>query len=90
MPEVTARLRRRIERDFPDPGSAPEIARMVAEASEDERIQAAIVLGARGDLDRLRDSADLTGIDWRDVLVGGGLADEDWRECLDRVLGPAT
>ncbi len=49
MPEVTQRLRERIGRDFPAPGSAPEVARLVAECSDVERVQAAIVLWARGD-----------------------------------------
>jgi hypothetical protein len=88
MAEVTDRLRRRIERDFPEPGSADEIARIVSKASDSERIQAAIVLRASGDIVRLRDAVRLTATDWRDTLVGAGLPDDDWAETLDSALGP--
>lgn len=88
MPGVSDRLCRRIERDFPAPGSAASVAEMVAAASEAERIQAGVVFCGRGHLDRLRDACELARLDWRDVLVGAGLADEDWRSRLDTELGP--
>jgi hypothetical protein len=90
MSALTPRLQRRIERDFPDPGSAPEVARLVADASDSERIQAAIVLYARQDLLRLTHALVLAQQDWRDVVVGAELADEDWREVLDVELGRAA
>ena len=86
MEFVSRRLRTRIDRDFPAPGSADEISRLVAEASDSERIQAAIVLWADGNVERVLDSVDLTHIDWRDVLVRGGLEHEDWRDRLDAEL----
>jgi len=86
--DVSARLRTRIERDFPEPGSAQEIVRILGEASDSERVQAAIVLSARGEIARLRSSVILTGQDWRDTLVGGGLGGPDWRQRLDIELGP--
>jgi hypothetical protein len=85
---LTARLAERIHRDFEDPGSASEVCRIVSTASESERVQAAIVFWARGSIDRLRDGAALARIDWRDVLVRGELADDDWRSRLDDELGP--
>jgi len=88
MPGVSDRLRRRIEHDFPAPGSATSVAAMVAAVSESERVQAAVVFCARGHLGRLRDACQLASSDWRDVLVGAGLADEDWRSRLDTELGP--
>lgn len=88
MAALTKRLRGRIERDFPEPGSAAAVARLIAESSEAERVQAAIVLWARGDFTKLRDACRLAREDWRDVLVRGELADDDWREKLDRELGP--
>ncbi|HXW44288.1 MAG TPA: hypothetical protein VEL03_05855 [Streptosporangiaceae bacterium] len=88
MPGVSDRLRRRIEHDFPAPGSATSVAAMVAAASQSERIQAAVVFCARGQLDRLRDACQLAKLDWRDVLAGAGLADEDWQSRLDTELGP--
>jgi hypothetical protein len=88
MAAMTKRLRERIERDFPEPGSAVAAVRLVAENTEAERVQAAIVLWARGDLVRLRDACQLAREDWRDALVRGDLADDDWRTTLDAELGP--
>jgi hypothetical protein len=90
MPGVSNRLRRRIEQDSSAPGSATSAAEMVAAASESERIQAAVVFCARGRLDRLRGACELAKLDWRDVLAGAGLADEDWRSRLDTELGPGN
>jgi hypothetical protein len=52
-----------------------------------ERVQAAIVLWAQGDIARLRSSIELTGRDWRDVLVRGELAEAGWPVRLDQELG---
>lgn len=86
--QVTTRLLGRIRADFPDPGSAEEIARLLGEATKSERIQAAIVLAAKGDMKLLRYGLDLAGVDWRDVLMNGGLENEDWPARLDAELGP--
>jgi hypothetical protein len=88
MAGMTRRLRERIQRDFPEPGSAQQVSLLVSETSESERVQAAIVLWARGDLARVRDARRLAIEDWRDALVRAELADEDWRERLDAELGP--
>jgi hypothetical protein len=88
MARVTDRVRKRVEHDFPAPGSADEVARIVTEAADTERVQAAIVFWAAGDLGRLRDAVALTAQDWRDTLVRAGLADDDWTATLDAVLGP--
>ena len=85
---VTQRLARRIALDFPDAARASEVTRVVAEAANWERVQAAIVLSAGGDLQLIHDAADLAGIDWRDVLVNGGLENDDWGRRLDSELGP--
>jgi len=47
-----------------------------------------VVFCGRGDPGRLRDACELAKLDWRDVLVGAGLADEDWPSRLDTELGP--
>jgi hypothetical protein len=88
MARMTPRLLRRVRSDFPGSGSADEIARLVSDVAPSERVQAAIVLSAKGDLRKLRDSIALARSDWRDVLVRGDLADEDWTERLDSSLGP--
>jgi hypothetical protein len=85
---MTKRLRARVSRDFPDSGSAEEIVRLVEAASDDERIQAAIILAAAGDVNAIRSGVELARLDWRDALVDGGLADEDWPSLLDTALGP--
>lgn len=97
MTGTQSRLERRIQRDFPKPGSADGVLRLLAdlprragydgEMFASERAQAAIVLLAAGDLGRLRQMLDLAASDWRDLLVAVGLADEDWPEQLDSELG---
>ncbi|HEV2343083.1 MAG TPA: hypothetical protein VGS97_03250 [Actinocrinis sp.] len=98
MPELS-RLERRIRRDFPAPGSAhgiitaldrlPDEAGYGEEHFRTERIRAAIVLLADGDLSRFRDAVELAKTDWRDLLVAAGLAHADWPSLLDEALGPA-
>ncbi|MCG6566893.1 hypothetical protein C3E87_04500 [Tessaracoccus sp. ZS01] len=87
MESVSSRLGRRIASDFPDPGSAEEVTRLVARASDSERIQAAIVFAAQGDPREVLRQVELSQVDWRDVLVNGGLENEDWPALLDQQLG---
>ncbi len=86
---ISSRLRKRIRADFTEPGEATKAMRAVQRHTDDERIQAAIVLSAGGDLGRLHEAIELAEIDWRDVLVTGGLEHEDWESRLDKELGPA-
>jgi len=88
VPGASARLRRRINQDFASPGSGDEVARLVAEVSASERVQAAVVFSASGVHEQLRRAITLAKADWRDVLVAGGLADEDWSQRLEAELGP--
>ena len=90
MTDVTPRLASRVRRDFPYPGSADALIGRLATVKEGERVQAAVVLWARGDLGRFDDSLALCEVDWRDVLVRGGLADDDWPERLDAALGSSV
>jgi ketosteroid isomerase-like protein len=93
-----SRLTRRIRRDFPEPGSADEILQLLAglpdrsgsEALGTERVQAAIILCAQGDIGKLQQAVELSLTDWRDVLVAADLASEDWPAHLDQGLGPAS
>jgi hypothetical protein len=87
----TARLATKIADDFGShagdviewlTGLAPE-----AYGRQDvERVQAAMVLAAAGDWRRFTAMARLLRVDWRDVLVAGGLANADWPERLDQHL----
>ena len=97
MTDTTPRLERRIRRDFPQPGSATGVLRLLADFprqagyDEDilasERVQAAIILVASGHIGRLRQMLDLAITDWRDLLVAAGLAHEDWPQRLTEELG---
>ena len=87
--EPTARLARRVQHDF---GADAEL--VLAALAElpgyagSERVQAAMVRLARGDLGRMDVQLREARIDWRDVLVAAGLAHDDWPERLDAYLGP--
>lgn len=62
----------------------------LAEEQSRERIQAAVVLLAAGDPDKLDYNARLAEADWRDVLVFSGLGDDDWPARLDDEFGPSN
>ncbi|MFI6585188.1 hypothetical protein [Embleya sp. NPDC050493] len=98
MTTAGTRLERRIRRDFPEPGSAPEVLRILdalpdaaghdREVLRSERVRAAIVLLAEGDIGRFRRAVELAEVDWRDLLLDAELADADWPDRLDTELGP--
>jgi hypothetical protein len=82
----------RIRRDFV-PDDVAEVVSWLGGLTEDafgrqdpERIQAALVLAATGDLSRFHRLIKLLRLDWRDVLVAGGLARGDWPERLRNEL----
>jgi len=85
---VTRRVRARIERDFPDVVDAAAVTRRVSEMDESERVQAAVVLAARGDVARVEALINLAKQDWRDALVGGGLESATWPVTLATEFGP--
>lgn len=92
MAAATDRVRHRVHRDFGENSTRvltlleglPEA--LPGTPQEAERIQAALVLGAVGDLRRFDELIALARVDWRDLLVGAGLADADWREQLNLEL----
>jgi hypothetical protein len=93
VPQLTPRLRQRIEHDFP-PGSAKYVLSYLEGLSDSEyggqgreRIQAALVLASRGRRDRFESMVHLLRIDWRDVLTAGGVGQDDWHDVLDGELG---
>ena len=92
MTEVSERLRRRIARDFA-PGSSEEVVRTLVNLPPDsvggqdtERVMAAVVLSSQGHWSRFEDAVATLKMDWRDALVNGGLADEDWPSKLELAL----
>ena len=86
---ITPRLHRRIAADFA--GAAPQVVarlgRVDLGGQDGERVLAAIVLAAGGHHERIDAMIELAHVDWRDVLVAGGLAHTDWPQRLDRLLG---
>ncbi|WP_167971311.1 hypothetical protein [Lentzea indica] len=45
---------------------------------------------AEGSAERLWKAVELSALDWRDVLMNGGMAYGDWPEVLDREFGPVS
>jgi hypothetical protein len=87
---ITPRLERRIRAIAGDGADAVfELLGQVESGNQDrERVLAAVVLGAGDDVARLGRLVALSRVDWRDVLVSGGLANADWPARLDALLGP--
>ena len=89
MTELTQRLSKRIGRDFP-PGTAEKVRGYLAGLDADafgrqdpERVQAAVVLASGGEWEKFMRVFRLIEVDWRDVLVAGGLANADWPDRLN-------
>lgn len=89
---VSKRVERRVKRDF-GRGAADALSSLAQAKTGNqdvERIHAAIVLIAKGGGQRLWRAVQLSAVDWRDVLVAGGLADDDWPAVLEREFGPVS
>ncbi|SDG75545.1 hypothetical protein SAMN05216553_11157 [Lentzea fradiae] len=90
--DVSERVAARVRGDFPAE-QVDEVLREVARTEtgnqDVERVQAAVVLAARGDLERLTRLVELSHVDWRDLLMAAGLGHGNWPELLDEELGPA-
>lgn len=91
MNPVPDRVAARVRRDFHPPlveQALQELATTETGNQDAERVQAAVVLTANGDLRRLKGLVRLSHVDWRDVLMGSGLEHGDWREVLEDEFGP--
>ncbi len=88
-PGLTDRVVRRVHADFPDEAAAvlEQLTQVESGGQDRERVVAAVVVCAAGDLDALRVAVRTSQLDWRDALVAGGLAEPDWPQRLDQVLG---
>ena len=89
------RLTKRVRQDF-EPGHVKAVLDHLGTIPESlplginqhpERMQAALVLPARGDLEAFLARMRLAQADWRDALVAAGLGDGDWSARLDHELG---
>ncbi|WP_330461556.1 hypothetical protein OIB37_34610 [Streptomyces sp. NBC_00820] len=91
---ITDRLRARIGRDFPDAGAARGVegalrklaGELESSLQSPERLLTAALVIAAGDVDKFRSAVRLAREDWRDLLVAGGLANEDWPAVLEEEL----
>jgi hypothetical protein len=92
--EVSRRLTRWIESSFPAGSSEKVLAELrglpaeVIGGQDPERMQAALVIRTGGDWHAFEECLRVAHSDWRDALVGAGLADQDWPHRLDKTLGP--
>lgn len=87
---MSDRVAARVRRDFPSK-QVDEALRELASTfgsgrSSGERIRAAVVLAAKGNLRRLKALVRDSHLDFRDTLMGAGeaLAHANWREVLQR------
>lgn len=95
---VSGRIARRIERDFPagdastiavrlDAATAGPWSQTDSEAGRD-RVQAAILMIAAGDVRKLIRECEEAQKDWRDVLMAADLGYDDWAVRVGEFLGP--
>ena len=86
---VSRRLEARVRRDSADDVLArlAGLRLVQAEKQSTERILAAVVFLAAGDLDKLAYAVWVAETDWRDVLVASGLG-SSWVARLDEEFGP--
>lgn len=101
MADISGRVRRRAEADFPHHAdrvtealaglTAGVFADLARDSIHVERIQVAALVLARGDLRELDEAVALGRTDWRDLLVAAGLGDEGWEALVEEELGaPAS
>lgn len=95
---ISERIARRVGRDYPasqrdaviDLLESVELGSSASTVTDEgqERVHAAMLIVAAGNVDRLLEASALAEVDWRDVLVDAGLEHDDWRARLADVLGP--
>ena len=88
---VSDRLRRYIEAAF-EQADAPLALRLLSDwtlpvEGAGERLHAAALIRADGDVDALAEALDLGKVDYRDLLMYTGLEHEDWPKRLDELAG---
>lgn len=92
MVELTPRLRRRLDADFGQEaqGFAAELELLpesINSGQDPERIQASVLLAARGSVQEFTAMLALARMDWRDLLVSAGLENGDYAKVMRRRLG---
>jgi hypothetical protein len=87
MAPVSQRIEARVRREFTPADAERVLTRLQelhAEKQSPERLHAAVVLLARGELGRVEWAA---GIDWRDAFVWSGLG-ANWEPRVEAEFGP--
>jgi hypothetical protein len=93
---LSRRIQHRIDLDF-DVAHLDEVASSLEAFSlrnetdfggcgPDERLHAAILIRASGDIAEFRAAIELLRLDPRDVLMGTGMEHSDWRRQLSRLV----
>jgi hypothetical protein len=87
---LTPRVEHRVQQDFPGEFQLVDdiLSRLRAEGPDPERIVAAVVLAAGGELSGLVRAVELANEHPGELLVEAELANPDWPQQLDDVLGP--
>jgi hypothetical protein len=75
MTGLTEQTRRHIRAMFA-PADVDAVERALAQCEHDERIRFAAIRFSGGRLPRLREAIDLAALDWRDLLVAAGFAED--------------
>jgi hypothetical protein len=90
MPIPSPRIVERLNADFGAAAHAmltPLERLSIAQQVDAERIQAAVLLAARGNQTLFQDALEHAQEDWRDLLDRTGLADNNWRLTIDARSG---
>lgn len=90
MPVVSDRVRERIAEDFSAaaPRTLSALERLpIAPGFNPERVHAAVVLAARGNLSMYEDALEHAATDVRDLLDRTGLDGDDWRDMVTDEFG---
>jgi hypothetical protein len=88
---LTPRVERRVQGDFPGEFQLVDdiLSRLRVDTADPERIVAAVVLAADGELSGLVRAVELANGHPNELLVEAELAHPDWPQRLDDTLGPA-
>lgn len=88
---LTPRVVRRVQQDFPGEFQLVDdvLSRLQVSTLDPERVVAAVVLAARGELSGVVRGVEEANHHPDELLMGAGLAHQDWSDRLDVELGAA-
>lgn len=85
--DLSSRVRSRIDADFSSCREEAYATIGQIHGHDNERLPAAAVIRARGDIAELKLAIAQSHLDWRDLLVSAGLENATWRADLDEAWG---